>query len=90
MMFAAPSLSKATPHNLRLTPQAAYHAKIFRDIFQKCAPIYQGLAVLFGSSHKKFSGVLHHLELCGIALKPSNQASRTILSPPKLTRLSCA
>nr|WP_317407978.1 hypothetical protein [Fournierella massiliensis] len=58
----------ATPHNSRLTAQAAYHAKIFRGIFQKCSGVYQGLAVLFGSFRKKFSGVLHHLELCSIAL----------------------
>ncbi|WP_270914045.1 hypothetical protein [Allofournierella sp. CML151] len=44
----------ATPHNSRLTAQAAYHAKIFRAIFQKCSPSHQGLSVLFGSYHKKF------------------------------------
>jgi len=42
--------------------QAAAHVKIFRDIFQKCSPIHQGLAVLFGSSHKKFSDAFHRLE----------------------------
>ena len=61
--------SKATLHNSRLTAQAAYHAKIFRAIFQKCSPSHQGLSVLFGSYHKKFSGALHHLELRSAALK---------------------
>ena len=60
---------KAPPHNSRLGAQAACRAKIFRDIFQKCSPIRQGLPALFGSSHKKFFGTLHHLELCGVALK---------------------
>ena len=61
-------MSQAIPHNSHRTVQAAYHAKIFRDILQKCSPSHQGLAALFASSHKKFSGALHHLELCGIAL----------------------
>ena len=59
---------KAPPHNSRLGAQAACRAKIFRDIFQKCSPIRQGLPALFGSSHKKFFGTLHHLGLCGVAL----------------------
>ncbi|WP_373210548.1 hypothetical protein [Allofournierella massiliensis] len=58
----------ATPHNSRLKTQTAYHAEIFRDIFQKCSPSHQGLPALFASSHKKFSGMLHHLELCGAAI----------------------
>ena len=61
--------TKAPPHNSRLGAQAACRAKIFRDIFQKCSPIRQGLPALFGSSHKKFFGTLHHLGLCGVALK---------------------
>lgn len=51
--------------------QAAYRPKIFRGIFQKCSSSHQGLLALFGSSRKKFSGALHHLEWCGIAIKES-------------------
>ncbi|WP_283128485.1 hypothetical protein, partial [Allofournierella massiliensis] len=58
-MAPAVVCSPAAPHNLRSTPQAAYRAEIFRDIFQKRSPIHQGLAALFGSSHKKFPDALH-------------------------------
>ena len=68
-VLAAHNNIKAPPHNSRLGAQAACRAKIFRDIFQKCSPIRQGLPALFGSSHKKFFGTLHHLGLCGVALK---------------------
>ena len=66
--FSLEVFFKAPPHNSRLGAQAACRAKIFRDIFQKCSPIRQGLPALFGSSHKKFFGTLHHLGLCGVAL----------------------
>src|SRR5699024_8279427 len=64
-----PLKPEATQHNSRRTAQAAYRAKIFRGIFQKCSSIHKGLPALFGSFRKKFSGALHHLELCGVALK---------------------
>ena len=54
----------ALTHHSRLTPQAAYRAKIFRGIFQKCSRGLQGLSALFGSFRKKFSGALHHLKWC--------------------------
>ena len=72
-------LFKAPPHNSRLGAQAACRAKIFRDIFQKCSPIRQGLPALFGSSHKKFFGTLHHLELCGVAIE-NDSAHRNAIS----------
>ena len=71
----------APPHNSRLGAQAACRAKIFRDIFQKCSPIRQGLPALFGSSHKKFFGTLHHLGLCGVALELI-QIGAFISAPP--------
>ncbi|WP_140401665.1 hypothetical protein [Gemmiger sp. An50] len=49
-----PLLLKAPPHNSRRLAQAAYRAKIFRGIFQKCSPSHQGLPVLFGSFRKNF------------------------------------
>ncbi|MDM8201507.1 hypothetical protein [Allofournierella massiliensis] len=75
-------MSWAMPHNSHRTAQAAYRAKIFRDIFQKCSPSHQGLAALFASSNKKFSGALHHPELCGIALTFPIVAKRSALEKP--------
>ena len=34
-----------------------------------------------GSSHKKFSGVLHHLELCGVALQQARRSVPCIMGP---------
>ena len=68
--------------------QAAYRAKIFRGIFQKCSAIHQGLPVLFGSSRKKFSGALHHLKECRNAFCSGGHAACKTLCGKALNEYS--
>lgn len=52
-LFFCPFI-RPTPRNSRLPAQAAHHAEISRDVFQKCWPTHQGSPALFGSYHKNF------------------------------------